>query len=199
MSAAALMSGWTDVVLSPRGQWQAQAVGRGLIGERAAGQFTSSLQRALQTSARIAEQRGGEFQTVDALREIHCGEVDGMIIGEVQRQFPKAWAQNHRRDDDHFRWPGGESYFELRCRAVAAVEELVRRFPGETVIVVTHTGVITQLLGHLFGVPAARWDLFRVENGSITELRWKRDGATVKRLNDCHHLNGCDAAPLQMG
>jgi broad specificity phosphatase PhoE len=38
---------------------------------------------------------------------------------------------------------------------------------------VTHAGVISQIVGALHGTSAARWELWRPRNGSVTEVRWQ--------------------------
>jgi Histidine phosphatase superfamily (branch 1) len=55
------------------------------------------------------------------------------------------------------------------CRIAAA-------HPGQRVVVVTHTGVITQALGALDGTAAARWEANRAGNASLTEVRWPAGG-----------------------
>ena len=123
------------------------------------------------------------------LREIGCGAADGRTVDEVRARFPLAWERNARQDDDDFRWPGGgESYREFRDRAVAAISAIVARHPGERVAVVTHTGVITQILGALAGAPPAQWQAYRAGNASFTRLEWRRGQAQLVCFDDRDHL-----------
>jgi len=50
-----------------------------------------------------------------------------------------------------FRPPGGESRREVLQRALPAVENVVDRFPGEQVLLVSHEGIVKCLLYHLTG------------------------------------------------
>jgi broad specificity phosphatase PhoE len=50
------------------------------------------------------------------------------------------------------RFPGGESYEELRARVVAALNELVARHGGETIVVVSHAGANRAALATWLGV-----------------------------------------------
>jgi broad specificity phosphatase PhoE len=129
------------------------------------------------------------------LREISCGDLDGLSLVEVQRRFPALWQRNLSRSDEDFRWPGGESYRELRQRVLGRLASIAGRHPGQRVVLVTHAGVISQVLGAaLHGTSATRWDLWRPRNGGVTEVRWRdRSG----RLMSFDWLPS--PAPLEIG
>jgi broad specificity phosphatase PhoE len=63
-------------------------------------------------------------------------------------------------------------------RSIAAAHQSGR------VAIVTHAGVISQIIGSLSGVSPARWGLFRPGNASVTELTW-RSGSGVVVSFDC--------------
>ena len=175
------MAGWADLPLSARGVAEAQKLAERLAREaEGAPLYASPLERAQRTAALIGEAIHSVVLLDDALREIGCGEADGLPLAQVRSRFPEAWAGNLRHDDPGFRWPGGESYEELRARSVDAATRIASGHPGGRVVVVTHAGVISQLVGWIRGVSPARWDLFRPRNGSITELVLR--GGTRGRL-----------------
>ncbi len=66
---------------------------------------------------------------------------------------------------------------------------IVARHPGRTVAVVTHSGIISQVLGAMHGLSPAAWEPFRPGNASITEVRWDDGGGTVLRFDDRAHLD----------
>ncbi len=186
----ARLCGWTDPPLSPLGRWQADALRAQLRREPAAAAvYASPLRRARNTAQAVADALGLPLRLRRSLREIGCGAVDGWPLSLVKRRYPTLWATNLAQRDPAFRWPGGESCRTFRARAVRVVERIAAAHPGERVLVVTHTGVITQLLGALAGTSAARWDAFRVGNASITELRWPQGPGTLLRVDDRRHLD----------
>jgi broad specificity phosphatase PhoE len=87
----------------------------------------------------------------------------------------------------HFRWPGGESYHEFRTRCLRAVVGLAARHDGY-VAVVTHAGVISQVLGALAGKSPAQWEPFRPGHTALTEIEWTARRAKVLRYDDRAHL-----------
>ncbi|AUX42540.1 uncharacterized protein SOCE26_039730 [Sorangium cellulosum] len=183
------MSGWTDTPLDARGRQEAEALGRRLAaGPGFDAVYTSPLSRALET-ARIAAGAWGPPRPLDDLREIGCGDVDGAPIEEVKARHAALWEANLRQDDDDFRWPGGESYRELRARCLAAVRAIAAAHPGGRVLVVTHAGVIGQIVGALRGVPPARWEPFRPGNTSLTTISWEGDRGVLLRFDDREHVS----------
>jgi broad specificity phosphatase PhoE len=187
----ARLCGWYDAPLSPLGGRQVARLCAALeAGPRPAALYTSPLQRARQTAEGVAAVLGIPAVAVAGLREINCGELDGLPLVEVQRQHPDIWARNMAQTDDEFRWPGGESYREFRTRVLQTARHLSTSHPGERILIVTHAGVISQILGAIAGASAARWEDFRPGNASITSLRWNGSLGTVLRFGERRHLEG---------
>jgi broad specificity phosphatase PhoE len=178
-----VMCGWTDLPLTLIGEQQARCLERCV---RADVVYASPLRRARDTALHCAA--GAELICEPGLREISCGQVDGVPIREVQRVYPALWERNAAEIEDGFRWPGGESYAELRERAVSSIIAIAARHPSARVAMVTHAGVITQLLGHITRTRPARWSAFRVGNASITELAWVGDRGEILAYDARDHL-----------
>lgn len=185
--ATPTMSGRTDVGLCAEGRRQlAQLAARVATLPRFAAIYSSPLVRAADT-ARVL---GGLVQFCTGLKEIDCGEVDGLPVDDVRARHPAAWAQNLAQRDDDFRWPGGESYRELRRRCLEAVTRIAAAHPGAEVAVVTHAGVINQIIGAIHGAPAAAWEPWRPGNTSLTVVEWHGDTGVLISFDDRGHLTG---------
>jgi broad specificity phosphatase PhoE len=166
------MAGWSDSEITAEGQRQLDALRVSDTGAAAGVIYTSTSHRAMVTAEAL--DRGGRIVPLRSLREICCGLVDGWLIDDVERMFPSFWKANLEQADPDFRWPGGESYREFRGRALRAMRGIALRHPGERVVVVTHAGVIAQVLGAIAGVSPARWSPWRPENGSMTVVEWSQ-------------------------
>jgi broad specificity phosphatase PhoE len=118
------------------------------------------------------------------LREISCGFVDGSRLADLQRTHPGLLERNLLQNDDRFRWPGGESYREFRCRVLRGVRSILARHRGGRILVFTHAGVISQLIGFLNRTNPAKWEAFRPGSASITEMIWRTRGPELVRFND---------------
>jgi broad specificity phosphatase PhoE len=71
-------------------------------------------------------------------------------------------------------------------RTIAAIASA---HAGQRVLIVTHAGVINQVLGSIVGQSAACWHNFRPDNASLTCVRWERGaGGVIECYNDRVHL-----------
>jgi len=174
------LCGWYDPPLGEAGRALAWTLADSLRRFEADAVYASPLQRAWQTAEPIARALALDLQPAHGLREISCGEVDGMRLNEVQARYPGHWERNLRQTEAEFRWPGGESYAEFRQRVGAGLDTLAARHDRESLIVVAHTGVVTQVFGMLHGWNAARWDRRRPEHAGITVVEW--DGGRPLRV-----------------
>jgi broad specificity phosphatase PhoE len=180
------LCGWFDVPLSPAGEVQlTELVARVRTQAPPDALFTSTLRRAADVAAALGRAWALAPQPAAWAREIGCGEVEGLPLADVQRRFPELWAWNEAQMDDTFAWPGGESYAGFRARILEGLRTTVERHPGGRVLIVTHAGVISQILGVIRGRRAAAWAPDRPQPLTATEITW-HDGAprTVLRYDD---------------
>ena len=97
----------------------------------------------------------------------------------------------------HARWlgdptvpaPGGESFAQVAQRVIAAKDEVVRRYPGETVIVVSHVTPIKTLLQHALRVGPELLFHLHLDLASVSVTEFFPDGGSVVRsVNETAHL-----------
>jgi probable phosphoglycerate mutase len=181
--------GHVNVGLNALGHEQARRLAARLAGEPADAVYVSDLLRARQTAEPIAGRLAIPCVTESGLREQHFGRVDGMRVEDIQREHPQAWAGWLRFEED-FAMPEGESTRAFHARVMHAVQRLVAAHPQQTVVVVTHGGVLDMIyrtaraLG-LSGprqsdIPNAGLNRVRVREGSMEILAW----ADTRHLGD---------------
>ncbi|MHB1210080.1 MAG: histidine phosphatase family protein [Acidimicrobiales bacterium] len=145
--------------------------------------YTSVLPRAMQTAAIIAPGLPAHLraQRDCELCELHPGEADGMTWDEVIDTFG---GPDWDKDPHQPFAPGGESWMDFYERCERALAALVRRHPGERVILVVHGGVIEQAMKVLERKdPMARLKL-RTEHCSLTEIEFDGETRRLLRYND---------------
>jgi len=142
------IQGQRDVPLSERGLSMTRAWVRAMRAHQFQAVLSSDLRRATQTADILADGRD-VVRLIDArLREQDWGQWVGCITSQVtaheefKQQALLGW---------DFRPPGGESRREVLARALAALEDASRRWPGHGVLLVAHQGVIKCLVYHLRG------------------------------------------------
>jgi probable phosphoglycerate mutase len=125
------------------------------------------------------------------LQELNVGTWSGLTVEEITERYPEqfqAW-QAYRE----VRPGGGETFGEMRQRAVAALEEIIAAHPGQTVCMVTHSGIVYALRGHALGLDlgaALFQGLPPNRNTAITTLHFQDGGAEVQLVMDASHLDG---------
>jgi broad specificity phosphatase PhoE len=163
--------------------------------------YSSVMARAAETADILAPALDGlDVQRDCVFCESHPGEGDGLDVEEYDRRwpFPASWTTDTRRD------PGSESFGEMSERVRRALDTLVERHRGETVVVACHGGVVVHSVLRWFDIDPARqatraW--LNPVNSSITEWRitpHRSWGLPVElvRFNDHAHLRG-ELAPQQ--
>jgi broad specificity phosphatase PhoE len=185
-----LLCGSYDVPLSEEGHRQVDLLRRRFVLEcRLDAVYVSPLRRALETAQATPDYLRHSVRILRSLSEIDCGTVDGLPIEDVRQQYPEAWLENEAQTNEDFSWPGGETYRMFRRRVMRAVKTIARMHMGERVLVITHAGVINQVLGSITGQSAAKWASPRPRHTSITRVVWGNDGASIACFDDCGHLD----------
>jgi alpha-ribazole phosphatase len=173
--------GSLDVGLSERGRAQAHQLAQALGSVPVTQVVASPRLRALDTAAPIASALRLPVRCDERLRELDFGELEGRTYDEIAATLPELYAQ-WMRMPTAVRFPGGESYEDLRARAVAAVTELRSAHDGETVIVVTHGGIVRATVADALGVPAERIFRLTVEPASVAVIEWLEDVPLLRSL-----------------
>jgi len=181
--------GRTDLPLDEVGERQARLVAGPLRACQAGRCLCSPLQRAVQTAAKIADACGLRAEVDPGLAEVDFGRWEGRTFAEIEESDPELVRQWAELGPD-FAFPGGESAGDFFGR----VKDAAARAAGqaaETVVVVSHGGVIRAMVCHFLGLPLRDYLLFEAEPASIAELRLHDGRGVLTRLNDtCHLLPG---------
>lgn len=180
--------GQSDIALSTLGLAQARALGERLAGEPVAAVYSSDLTRTRETARAIAGAlaRPVEVRLDRRLREVDVGRIAGLTRREVAESFPEFWAalRDHPIDT---RFPGGETFRELEARALQAVREIAARHPDDTVVVVTHGGVIRSVVAWVLDLDAERRGRLLLDNCGLTVIEWG-ERPRLRTLNETGFL-----------
>lgn len=132
--------------LSTLGRAQARQLGERLRSQRVAGVFCSELSRSVQTAEIAAGVLGLPVRVRERLQEFAVGDYLGKPYDPVFfHQVLGSWLKGDLEPGV----PGGETGQEVVDRVMPVLEGIADDFRGETVLVVTHGGVILALFGLL--------------------------------------------------
>jgi 2,3-bisphosphoglycerate-dependent phosphoglycerate mutase len=180
------LCGSLDLSPSPAGRAELQSLlRRPAHAEVPVALFTSTLTRATEVACALSLVWGLEPEPAEWAREIHCGEAEGMSFEQLQRDRPALWRRHEAQVEDTFAWPGGETYAQFRSRVMRGLGVAAACYPAGRVAVVTHAGVISQVVGVAKGRAACVWQPDRPRPLTATEVLWA-DGAprVVLSFND---------------
>lgn len=184
--------GGSDPDLNERGQAQARRAAAGVAARLAGASgpvhvVTSSLARARQTGAAVAEALNLTPQVDADWDEQAFGEWDGRRLSELMREV--GTEMQRLRVEDEFASPGGESSAALRDRVVAAFDRAVALAgPGGTVVIATHRKPIMSVMQHVLGLTTERSWRVAAAPASLTGIEVWADGVmSVAFTNDVHH------------
>jgi alpha-ribazole phosphatase len=180
--------GRTDVPLDRRGQDQARALAAALGDAGAAACWCSPLARARQTTELALPGAATPPRIEPDLREIDFGVWENRTFEEIHAADPAAVDRWAALAPD-FTFPQGERLAGFVQR-IGAVAQRLAADPADTLLAVTHGGVIRTLLCRLLGLDVRHYLAFRVDYASITRLELFDGQAVLTGLNDRHHLEG---------
>ncbi|MEV6139283.1 bifunctional RNase H/acid phosphatase [Nocardia sp. NPDC051990] len=148
---------------------------------------TSPLDRARETAAAAATALDVPMRIVDGLIETDFGAWEGRTFLEAAQRDPHL----------HARWlgdpstaaPNGESFDQVRERVEAARRDLVARYPGQNIVVVSHVTPIKTLLQLALGVGPALLYRLHLDLASLSIAEFYPDGgSSVRLVNDTSYL-----------
>lgn len=179
--------------LGPEGLQQAEDAGRRIAALSFAGSddgdgkkgrvsavYASPMERTRETAAPIARALGLRVRTNKGLLEADFGDWTGKRLADLNRR--KEWTQVQRYPSG-FRFPGGESFSEMQQRITSAIEGLVAKHQGETIVVVSHADPIKAAVAHAMGTHLDLFQRIVVGPCSVSAVLHSPTGPVVLAVN----------------
>jgi len=184
---AGIRQGHLDSRLTGKGVAQANALGQRLAREKFAALYSSDLGRAVQTAMAIADRTGHEIITDPRLRERHLGIFQGLNAGEITEKYPEE-RRMLRTMGPGYIIPGGESMEQQVERNVSYLNELAHKHVGETIVVVTHGGVVSGFFRHTLAIPLDAPRRFEFVNAGLNVFAYEQENWMLLTWGDVSHL-----------
>lgn len=151
-NVARRLQGRTDRPLNEKGRAQAQQVGLDLVGTEFAAIYSSGLSRAHETATIIAAHHGGGGSVIPdgSFAERSYAYIEGMVIEEYHSQYREQLDAFRELPHDELLLakviPEMESYQQVVDRVFSAIHRIAILYPGKTVLVVSHGGVMQSIV-----------------------------------------------------
>ena len=182
-----IRQGHLDSPLTEKGIAQAKALGERLMRESFTTLYSSDLGRAVQTAQMIAQATGHKIVTDARLRERHLGIFQGLNGDELREKYPEEY-RLHRTVGPSYVIPGGESVQQQVARNVDYLVEIAEKHSGETIVVVTHGGVLSGFFRHALSIPLEAPRRFEFMNASLNVFAYEAGNWMLRTWGDVSHL-----------
>lgn len=191
-NAGGIAQGWSDSALSPRGEAQVRCVAGRVAPMQPTSIFASTLGRAMATADVIAEELALPIEPLDDLREMNCGEWEGMSFLTVraeQTEYYARWVA-----DPMVPCPGGESFHDVWLRMQRALETIESRDGLERArpLIVTHATAIRITATGLLGLPLHVARSFAQDNAAVSVVERRPNMHVIRLWNDTSHCIGIE-------
>jgi len=183
------MQGHIDLPLNARGEAQARALGQFFTGFQADALYSSDLLRARQTAQPIADALRRPMNLLTALREQHFGRCEGKVFAEIERTHPGDAQALLSRDPDYVTPGGGESRRQHEKRILDCIDRLVGEHSGQTLVVVTHGGVLDVIYRRVHGLPSDAPRDYPISNAGLNRVSIEGNRWTIESWGETAHLS----------
>jgi probable phosphoglycerate mutase len=187
---AGRFQGQIDIALNEDGLEQAERTGALFRAHRVDAVYSSDLMRARQTAEPIGRVTGLPIVVESGLRERRYGVLEGRTHDEVLRDHPETYGRWRARDPDFDLPGGGESLRDLHRRVEQQMRTLAARHAGQTVVAVTHGGVLDCVYRIAARLPIDAPRSFELRNASLNRVRWNGSAFAVASWGEVGHLEG---------
>jgi alpha-ribazole phosphatase len=180
-------TGQSDIDLNADGYRQVEQLRDRLTKEKFNAVYSSDLKRALVTAEIICSVHEIEILTCPELRELNYGEAEGLTYWEISERFPEL-GEFIASFKPELVFPGGEGFTDLTARATEFLKRLDNHSEDQTVLVVSHGGMLRTLTCELLGLEQKHWPNFRFDNASLSIIEIYPNRSILNLLNDTSHL-----------
>ncbi len=177
--------GHKDIPLNEKGICQAERLANWLKDHSFGAIYSSDLIRAVKTAEILAVPHGLEVLQRKELRERNMGDWEGIHIEEIEAANP-TW-RTQIEDELWCHRFGIEPVQRMCQRIIHFLNKLVEKHPGNTLLVVSHGGLIN---GALYELGQGKFGKMKLKNTSVTQLVHSQDhGWEVIQAGVSDHLS----------
>jgi broad specificity phosphatase PhoE len=138
--------------------------------------WCSTMRCARETADRIKKAAYVEWR---ALREIEAGVCDGLTYEQIKVKFPTEY-RAREQDKLRYRYPRGESYFDVITRLEPIIFELERN--EKPLLIVAHQAVLRCLYAYFLDIPMEELPYLAIPLHTLIKLEPMAYGCKEKRV-----------------
>ena len=176
-----IFRGRTDVPLDETGRKQAELAAEYFKGMDIHRIYSSPLSRAWETAQKIAELQNLRVEPLEGIVDLSFGNWEGHSHQEIRRNDQETY-RLWREEPHRVRLPGGESLEDVRIRAMASLEEVIRNHNEKTLVLVSHRVVNKVLICGILGLDNSHFWQIAQDTTAINLIQYKKGIADERDL-----------------
>ena len=130
--------------------------------------IASPMLRAMTTANAVAQRCGLEIVTDIRLREWDYGTYEG------KSRFTEGFAENKKQFG--VKMPGGESLLQLAHRVYSALDDIIEKYSGKNVLLVSHGGICRVIETYFHDMSTEKYIGWFMGNCEIIEYNYRSGG-----------------------
>ncbi len=138
--------------------------------------------RAVETATRINHHLQAPIDSDPRLREQDWGRWTGQIITQIETEASNRLQTKHKTGWQ-FCPPGGEDRLSVWQRSHSALAEAAVRWRGDTILIVTHEGVVKSLIYHLSGRNFLQGEPTLIKSYNLHWLIFSNNALRIEKIN----------------
>ena len=169
-----ILQGQTDGTLTEKGMMQAHLLAEHFSNKSLDMIISSDLNRAYKTAQIVAKKQSLEVVTTPSLREWNAGVLDGLPAASLEEAITKSQLPLGEFTPDD-----GESFSQLRERAINFLATLETHDQGQVIMVCTHGDLLRVLVGSILEKDLESSMIIEFDNTSYTTIVLNNNGKCI--------------------
>ncbi len=187
-NAKGIMQGWGDSPLTKLGENQAIWLRERMKDSHIDVIYSSPVGRALNTAKIVRGDRDIPIICHDGLKEMSFGDWEGQNQETVRGMGEENHFNFWNVPSKYIPTGIGESFYEVKERAFKAVNEIIEKEKGKTILIVTHTITLKSYLTALENRDIdTLWDPPFIKQTSLTEINFSDESYEIPVLACMEH------------
>jgi broad specificity phosphatase PhoE len=140
--------------------------------------ITSPMSRCLAFAKELSQQMDLPLEVIDTLVEAGYGEWEGKTPAQLKQTDSKAY-WGFYADPVNNRPKGAESLEDLTSRVSSTFTDLIYRYKGQRILLISHAGVMRAVIGSTLNAPLASQQQINIPYAGIYRVLNERRGMRV--------------------
>ncbi len=140
--------------------------------------ITSPMVRCHAYAKELGQQMNVPVEVVDTLVEANYGEWEGKTPSQIKQEFGEEYWDFYA-DPVNKRPRGAESLEKLNERVSASLTDLILRYKGQKILLISHAGVMRAVMGGVLKMPLASQQLINIPYAGMYRVLDERRGTRI--------------------